>query len=103
MIYRRRIYKIAPERADAFNDFFNHHLLPFQLRYGAELVGRWISEDKTEIMAMWRYESKEHYRAIEEKIDRDPETPRVREIRKTLEPLFLESRQEFFTSTGDYG
>jgi hypothetical protein len=45
MIYRMRRYQAIPENLERFNDFFDTHLLPTQLRHGARLVGRWSSED----------------------------------------------------------
>ena len=99
MIYRRRTYRVEPSRAAAFNAFFNEHLLPLQLKYGARLIGRWITEDRTEIVAIWAYRDKAEYDEIERKIGADPASPGVREVRRTLEPLFVETRQDFLLST----
>jgi hypothetical protein len=99
VIYRRRTYRVDPARAEAFNAFFNQHLLPMQLKYGARLIGRWITEDRTEIVAIWAYRDRAEYEQIERRIDADPATPEVRAVRRTLEPLFLETRQDFLLST----
>jgi 8-oxo-dGTP diphosphatase len=40
MIYRRKTYRIIPEKIEAFNEFFRDYLLPNQLKY----TGRgWLS------------------------------------------------------------
>jgi 8-oxo-dGTP diphosphatase len=101
VIYRRRTYRVEPERADAFHRFFNEHLLPVQLRYGARLVGRWITEDRTEIVAIWAYQDKAEYEEIERQVGADPDSARAREVRRTLEPLFVETRQDFLVNTVD--
>jgi hypothetical protein len=102
VIYRRRLYRVDPARADAFTRFFEEHLMPLQMEHGAELIGRWISEDRTQIMALWRYRDRAEYEAIERRIEADPASPGVKAIRRTLEPLFVETSQDFWTSTGDY-
>jgi hypothetical protein len=99
VIYRRRTYRVEPDRAAAFNAFFNDPLLPLQLKYGARLVGRWITEDRTEIVAIWAYRDKAEYEEIERKIGADPASPGVREVRRTLEPLFVDTWQDFLLST----
>jgi 8-oxo-dGTP diphosphatase len=53
MIYRRKVYKLIPERFEEFNAFFHTYLLPNQLKHGARLIGRWVTEEKNEIMAIW--------------------------------------------------
>ena len=52
MIWRYRRYTVVPERAESFHDFFRSWLLPVQQRHGAVLVGRWQSEDRTQIVAI---------------------------------------------------
>ena len=61
MIYRRRTDRVEPERAEAFNALFNEHLLPLQRKYGRRLIGRWITEDRTEIVAIWAYRDRAEY------------------------------------------
>jgi 8-oxo-dGTP diphosphatase len=101
VIYRRRTYRVEPARADAFNAFFNRHLLPLQRRHGARLVGRWITEDRTEIVAVWAYSDKAEYERIEDEIGADPGSAHAREARRALEPLFVETRQDWLLSTVD--
>ncbi|WP_245208743.1 hypothetical protein [Gottfriedia endophytica] len=52
MIYRRKTYKIKPEKLNEFNDFFHTYLYPKQITHGAKLVGRWVNEAKDEILAI---------------------------------------------------
>jgi 8-oxo-dGTP diphosphatase len=57
MIYRRRTYRVRPEQVEPFTAFFLEYLLPNQLKHGAELIGRWLNQERTEITAVWAYES----------------------------------------------
>jgi 8-oxo-dGTP diphosphatase len=99
MIFRRKTYKIKPERLEDFNEFFHTYLYPNQIQHGAKLVGRYVNESKTEIMALWEYESMEQYESIEAKI-RDSELHlRAKASRQELGILYLESHQEFFSPT----
>ncbi|HET7657336.1 MAG TPA: NIPSNAP family protein, partial [Bacillales bacterium] len=99
MIYRRKTYQIDPSKAEAFNEFFNTYLLPNQLKHGSKLVGRWITEDKTEITAIWEYESYEAYLEIEEAVRNDPMAETAREVREPLLPLYISAKQDFLAST----
>jgi 8-oxo-dGTP diphosphatase len=58
MIYRRRVYQSVPEKFPVFNEFFHTYLLPNQLKQGARLIGRWTTEDCSEVTAIWEYASK---------------------------------------------
>lgn len=44
MIYRKKTYKIKSENLTVFNNFFHKYLLPNQLKYGSQLIGRWVNE-----------------------------------------------------------
>lgn len=102
MLYRRKIYTIDPYVYDQFTHFFHTYLLPNQLTFGAKLIGRWVNENKTEIMALWGYKDKAHYEEVESHIRASELHKEAQEFRKTLPPLFLDSSQDFFTSTGHY-
>jgi 8-oxo-dGTP diphosphatase len=102
MIYRRKTYKIDPQRLEEFNRFFHTWLLPNQRKHGARLVGRWVAESKDEIVAIWEYDSMEAYKRIESAVQADQMNQQAAAIRKELEPLYLESRQDFLLPTGAY-
>lgn len=99
MIYRRKTYKIKPEKLDDFNTFFHTYLYPNQMKYGAKLVGRWVNEMKDEIVAIWEYKSIEEYEQIESKIRKSELHEKANEKRKELGELFIECKQDFLTST----
>ncbi len=101
MIYRRKTYAIRPEKLEEFNEFFHTYLYPNQLKYGAKLIGRWVNESHDEITATWQYESLEQYEEIECKIRKSDLHMKARERREELGELYLESSQEFLTSTAD--
>jgi hypothetical protein len=71
MLFRYRHYCVVPGKITLFNDFFQEWLLPIQLRHGAQLVGRWQTEDGSEIVALWAYASMEAYRAIGREVERE--------------------------------
>ncbi|MDP5276769.1 NIPSNAP family protein [Chengkuizengella axinellae] len=76
MIYRRKTYKVDPGIISEFNQHFNKTLLPTQIKYGAKLVGRWmteISNDEVEIFAIWEYKTYEDYLKIENQVRSDKE------------------------------
>ncbi len=103
MIFRRKVYKVRPEQVEPFTRFFEEYLLPNQLKHGAEIVGRWVSEDRSEIIALWRYRSRADYERIEGLVRQDEMHRRAQERRRELGDLFLESSQDFLEPTGRYG
>lgn len=71
MIYRRKTYIVESSFVEEFNALFNDILLPFQLKYGAKLIGRWhleVDQNTSEIFAFWEYDTFEQYEEIEAKI-----------------------------------
>lgn len=99
MIYRRKTYRIQPEKINDFNDFFHTYLYPNQIQHGAKLVGRWMNDTKDEILAIWEYRSKEHYEMIENKIRNSDLHQKAVERKKGFGDFFIESTQDFLTST----
>lgn len=98
MIYRMRTYQTVLENLARFNEFFEQHLLPTQLRHGARLVGRWSTEDGR-VVAIWEYESRAEYDRIQRAVTADPETARAQQIRATLPTLFTNMTETFMVST----
>lgn len=101
MIYRRKTYKITPNKLDEFNDFFHTYLYPNQMKHGAKLIGRWANEAGNEITAIWKYDSFSHYKYIEEQIGSSSLYQKAQEQKKKLGMLYYESKQEFLTSTAE--
>jgi 8-oxo-dGTP diphosphatase len=102
MLYRRKTYKINPEALEVFNEFFHTYLLPNQLKHGAKLVGRWVTEAKDEIVAILEYKDYETYKKIEQLVREDELHWLAKEKLKEIAPLYIESKQDFLTPTGDY-
>lgn len=68
MFYRRKFYVVRNDFVDIFNEHFNKTNLPNQIKHGARLIGRWmcpIDNEKTEIFAIWEYDSYDSYKQIE--------------------------------------
>ncbi|MCF6411191.1 NUDIX domain-containing protein [Pseudalkalibacillus salsuginis] len=102
MIFRKKTYHIKPEGLEAVTDFFHTYLLPNQWKHGAKLVGRWVSEDKCNITAVWQYESYEAYEQIEKRVRTDELHTQAQAKKPLILPFILSSSQEFMESTGDY-
>ncbi|MDQ0483865.1 ADP-ribose pyrophosphatase YjhB (NUDIX family) [Alkalihalobacillus hemicentroti] len=101
MIYRRKTYKINPNKLDEFNDFFHTYLYPNQLKHGAKLIGRWANEARNEITAIWEYDSFSHYETIEKQIRTSSLYLKAQEQKKQLGKLYYESNQDFLTTTAE--
>lgn len=102
MLYRRKQYTIHPEMYDTFNHFFHTYLLPNQLTHGAKLIGRWVNDNKTEILAIWAYQNHADYERVDAAIRASDLHVTAQNYRKTLPPLFVTSSEDFMESTGDH-
>lgn len=74
MFYRRKFYIVKNDFVEQFNKHFQSTNLPNQLKYGARLIGRWMTENNdntTEIFAVWEYNSYNAYLEIEKNIKSD--------------------------------
>lgn len=74
MLFRYRHHRVAPGKTTLFDDFFQEWLLPVQTRHGAQLVGRWQTEDGAEIVAIWVYERLAAYQVIAARVRADPQS-----------------------------
>jgi hypothetical protein len=112
MIYRRKKYYVDASIVDEFNTHFNNTLLPTQLKYGARLVGRWMTQNNdgtVEIFAIWQYDSNEDYEKIENNVRSDNEhVQRVQNWfekmggRENLKKVFHKIGEDFIESTVPY-
>ncbi len=102
MFCRREIHRISPERIMDINKLFDEYVLPNQLKNGAKLIGRWITEDKNEIVTMWHYPNYGDYLKIEKRVKKDQLHQQAKKQLLTLGNPYLDYRQEFLTSTGVY-
>jgi 8-oxo-dGTP diphosphatase len=102
MLFRRKSYTINPDMFDTFNHFFHTYLLPNQLTHGARLVGRWVNESKTEIMAMWAYRDRTDFERVDAAIRESELHQTAQNYRQTLPSLFETSSEDFMESTGNY-
>lgn len=95
-----RIYRVVEDNLEDFRDFFLQHLLPVQQRYGARLVGRWVTEQRDRVVAIWEYDSLDAYNEIAEAVRSDPASLVARDILKSKEPPLYRAREEvLMTST----
>ena len=96
MLYRYRIYDTVPGQAAAFTDFFLAHLLPVQLRHGARLVGRWLTDDGARVIAIWEYDSEESFKAIDQAVRTVPDSLVAQNRRSEALPEMFTSVEEGF-------
>ena len=100
MMFRIRRYQVVPGKTKAFNDFFLTRLFPVQQRYGARLVGRFQTDDGLQIVAVWVYQSFDHYKEVQGLVAEDADSIAAQEYRRQeLDPLFTETDESFMTST----
>ena len=100
MTFRIRRYEVVPGKTEAFNDFFLTRLFPVQKRHGARLVGRFQTDDGLQIVAVWVYQSFEHYKEVQGLVAEDADSIAAQEYRRqVLEPLFTATAESFTTST----
>ncbi|WP_414044117.1 NIPSNAP family protein [Macrococcus sp. EM39E] len=102
MIYRMREYDIQPHRFSDFNYLFYHFLLPNQKKHGAILIGRFINEDKTKIIAIWEYKNIEHYYEIEQKIIQTELHEKAQAFKSSIPPLYIRTQQTFWDNTNKF-
>ena len=102
MFYIREINRVLPEKVIDFNEFFHEFLYPVQVKNGARLVGRWVTEMQDEIISIWEYPSYEEYLKIEERVVKDAMYQATQTQLQKLGQLFLDCRKDFLTSTGEY-
>jgi hypothetical protein len=84
----------VPKNLEVFHRFFRERLLPVQERHGARLLGRWETEDDG-VVALWEYDSREHYQRVHGDVAADPDAIEAQEYRRQLPTLVTQS-EEFF-------
>lgn len=95
-----RVYRVVEENLEDFRDFFLQHLLPVQQRYGARLVGRWVTEQRDRVVAIWEYDSLDAYNEIADAVRSDPDSLAARDILiSKMPPLYQEREEVLMTST----
>jgi hypothetical protein len=100
MFFRARRYIVAEGKADAFTAFFLQRLLPVEERYGGRLVGRWQTEDESEVLALWAYQSQEAASQCAKAVSEDPAWREATSFRERyLDPLYLEEAESDLYST----
>ena len=102
VFYRKKSYEIEADKLELFNDFFHNYLYPNQLKNGAELIGRWTTEDHRKIYAIWAYKSREDYERIERSVREDELHTIAQEKRKAMPPFIINAYQEYLEPTGNY-
>jgi hypothetical protein len=106
------MYNVDASIVNDFNNHFNNTLLPTQLKYGARLVGRWMTKENDgdiEIFAIWQYDSLEDYERIEHNVKSDREhVQRVQNWfekmggRDNLKKVFYRIDEDFIETTVPY-
>ncbi|MBY0097294.1 NUDIX domain-containing protein [Mesobacillus maritimus] len=100
MYHRRETYKILPEKVEEFQQFFEKFLLPVQVKNGAKLVGKWLTESE-EIMVIWEYPSPEEYQKILQRVHKDEIMKKMQEQVHRFGKPFLQSFEDDLTALGD--
>jgi 8-oxo-dGTP diphosphatase len=101
MYYRKERYKVLPEKVEEFQQFFEQFLLPVQVKNGAKIVGKWLTESK-EVMVIWEYPSLEEHHKIQQRVNKDDMTKTMQEHVHRFGKPYLQSSEEGLTALGDY-
>ena len=96
MLFKRIIYRVAPNNASLCAQFLNEHFIPIQIKNGAKLIGQWQDETNKEIIAVWEYPNMDEYLKIENRVQKEKQN--IEELQK----LILNYNEVFLTSTGTY-
>ncbi len=102
MFYRRETFRVHPEKLKLLNEYFHEFVLPNQVKNGARLIGRWVTEGNNEVTVMWEYPSFEEYFKIEERVLKDEMYRLAEEKLRNIGPLYEDFSQDFLKSTGIY-
>ena len=99
MYHRRETYKVLPDKIEEFQQFFEQFLLPVQVKNGARLVGKWLTESK-DVMVIWEYPSLEEYRKIQQRVHKDEMVKKMQEYILRSGKPYLQSSFEELTALG---
>ena len=99
MLFRARVYRVAPGMSENFDSFFLERLLPVHRRHGARLVGRWRDEALNEVTAIWAYRDRAEYERISAAVRSDSQMTEAQQVRGELGELYDEVREAFLAST----
>jgi 8-oxo-dGTP diphosphatase len=99
MIVKRKNYRIKPEKLNEVNRFFHTYVYPGHVRNGAKLIGRWVNDNKDEILVIWEYKSVEHYKRINSLIENSVE---YQSAMKDISDFYIDADQGSLTSTAPY-
>ncbi|RDI37937.1 NUDIX hydrolase [Falsibacillus pallidus] len=102
MIYRRITYKVNPETLEEFNHFFHSYIYPNYLSHGAKLIGRWVNDNRDEVMEVWNYHSMEHYEQVETLIRNSELNKLANEKSVEAGDLYIDRNEDFLSSTATY-
>jgi len=100
MYHRRETYKVLPDKIEEFQQFFEQFLLPVQVKNGARLVGKWLTESK-DVMVIWEYPSLEEYRKIQQRVHKDEMMKKMQEYILRFGKPYLQSSFEELTALGN--
>lgn len=99
MIIKRKTYRIKDEKLNEINHFFHTCVFPSHVKNGAKLIGRWVNDNKDEILVIWEYSSQDHFERIESLL-KNSEQYQIG--MKELDEFYIESDQDFLSSTAPY-
>ncbi|ESU33302.1 hypothetical protein G3A_06835 [Bacillus sp. 17376] len=99
MIFKRKTYRVKPEKLNEINKFFHTNVYPVHIKNGAKLIGRWVNDMNDEILVIWEYSSMEHYERINSLIENSEE---YQSAMKELGEYYIEADKGFLSSTANY-
>ncbi|WP_449537382.1 NUDIX domain-containing protein [Ferdinandcohnia sp. Marseille-Q9671] len=100
MFFKRITYQILPEKTYDCTKFLNTFVIPIGIRNGAKLVGQWITESNSEIIAIWEYPNYDEYINIEKRMNKDKKNQK--EKMEEMRSLILDYTEDYLSPTGTF-
>ncbi|WP_069187716.1 NUDIX domain-containing protein [Alkalihalobacillus pseudalcaliphilus] len=88
MTYIKEVYTIKREQLEELTRFFHREIYSIHIQDGAQLIGRWVSEEGNKVTVIWKYKDNEHEQRIKAMLEEE-----------TLDDFYLKCERERLTST----
>ncbi|MEM1125862.1 MAG: NIPSNAP family protein [Bacteroidota bacterium] len=98
MYYRMRTYYAADADHEVATRIFKAYVQPVHERHGAQLVGRWLTEDRR-LVVIWAYPDEAACAQTLEAVRTDPVTRSTQAEREATGLASFEREEVFMTST----
>ena len=100
MVYRRQLYRVAPEELPAFTAFFHEHVLSVHQKHGARVLGAWRTERGDEVEVLWEYRDRDEALRVDAAVRADPLGAAAAKAQGPVGEVLRGRREEFLVPIG---